>query len=259
MGQLRMTTPQLLEVAVQVGRRLLECGAETYRVEESMHRICMAYGARDAHVYAVPTSIIATVERPGEAPLTRTYRIRKRGVNLDRLDRLNALSRRLCAQMQAYDAAQELLREIDDAPGYGKWTLRLAFGAIAAFFTLLFGGGAACAVVAFAVGLCLKLVVDAFERMEVNSMFANLVGGALIAAAALTAARLGLVARYDRVIIGSIMTLVPGLAITNSMRDLIAGDFLAGITKFSEALLIGASIAAGASIPLSLLRYLWGI
>ena len=253
----RMTTPQLLEVAVQIGRKLLESGAETYRVEESVCRICMAYGACDAHVFAVPTSIVATVERQDEAPLTRTCRIRKRGVDLDRVAQLNALSRELCACQQDYAAVQQLLRNIDAAPGYGKMTLRLAFGAISGFFTLLFGGDAMSALVAFATGFVLKIALDGLERWDVNSIFANMVGGAIIAAVAALATSIGLITNYDRVIIGSIMTLVPGLAITNSMRDLIAGDMLAGVTKFSEALLIGASIAAGASISLGVFRHIW--
>lgn len=259
MAQEQMTTTQLLEVAVQIGQRLLECGAETYRVEESVQRICLAYGACDVHVFAVPTSIVATVERCGEPPLTRACRIRNRYVNLDRIDLLNALTRDLCAKPQGYDAVRSRLHGIGTAPSYGRWTMRLGFGAIAAFFTLLFGGDAVSAAAAFAIGFWLKIVLDALERLEVNSMFANIVGGALISASAAAMAWLGILESYDRVIVGSIMTLVPGLAITNSMRDLIAGDFLAGITRFSEALLIGASIAAGASISLGLARYLWGL
>lgn len=259
MSQEQMTTTQLLEVAVQIGQSLLECGAETYRVEESVQRICIAYGACGAHVFAVPTSIVATVERRGEAPLTRTCRIRNRYVNLDRMDRLNALTRELCENPLGYDLVRSRLHDISIVPSYGRWTLRLAFGAIAALFTLLFGGDIISIMVAFATGIWLRFVLDALERLEVNSMFSNLVGGALIAASAASMARLGIIASYDRVIVGSIMTLVPGLAITNSMRDLIAGDFLAGITRFSEALLIGASIAAGASISLGLVRYLWGL
>ena len=56
-----MTSSELLQCALALGRRLLECGAEIYRVEESIERICIGYGAQHADVYAVPTAIVATM------------------------------------------------------------------------------------------------------------------------------------------------------------------------------------------------------
>ncbi len=254
--QEKMTTAELLTIAIEIGQQMLESGAEIYRVEESIGRICIAYGAADTHVYAVPTSIIATVARSGEPPLTRTRRIRARGIDLDRLDRLNALCRAICAQQMTENEVRSELALIAARPDYPTWVLRLCFGIVAGLFTLLFGGDARGAMIAFGIGLCLKLTLDALERMQVNSLFLNIVGGALIATLAVSAARFGLVSSYDRVIVGSIMTLVPGLAITNSMRDLIAGDSIAGMTKFTEALLVAAGIAIGVALPLSAL-HLW--
>ena len=59
----------------------------------------------------------------------------------------------------------------------------------------------------------------------------------------------------DKMIIGMVMNLVPGVAITNSVRDVIAGDFIAGQTKMTEALLTATSIALGTGIALSLSAY----
>ena len=58
----------------------------------------------------------------------------------------------------------------------------------------------------------------------------------------------------DKMVIGAIMNLVPGVAITNSMRDIIAGDLLAGQAKLVEALFIATAIALGAGMVLSLHR-----
>ena len=254
-----MTTAELVAAASEIGQQMLESGAEIYRVEESMYRLCVAYGAWDTHVYAVPTSIIVTTARPGETPITRTRRIYTRGVDLDRLDRLNALCRALCAAPQDAGAVRERLAAIEARPRYGVWTLRLAFGAIAAFFTLLFDGGIGGALTAFGIGLLLRWLLDAMERVEVNLLFTNIVGGALIGTLALAVARAGFAPEYRRVIVGSIMTLVPGLAITNSMRDLIAGDVIAGMAKFTEALLVAAGIAVGVALPLAAARWMGGL
>ena len=73
-----MTSAELLSCALLLGRRLLECGAEIYRVEESIERMCLSYGAQSADVYAVPTAIIATIRIDEEEILTQTSRIKQR-------------------------------------------------------------------------------------------------------------------------------------------------------------------------------------
>ena len=92
-----------------------------------------------------------------------------------------------------------------------------------------------------------------------HPLFTNLLGGIWISFAALAGTALGIGSNYDVIIIGSIMPLVPGLLMTNSIRDMIAGDFMSGVSRFSEALLIAAGIAAGAAIPLSMRTILLGV
>ena len=46
------------------------------------------------------------------------------------------------------------------------------------------------------------------------------------------------------------MTLVPGVAITNSMRDVIAGDLMAGMVRGLEALLVALALALGTGVAL---------
>ena len=43
---------KLLNVSAQLGKMLLESGAEIYRVEESIQRMGLAYGAKYVDVYA---------------------------------------------------------------------------------------------------------------------------------------------------------------------------------------------------------------
>lgn len=256
-----MTTNELLESAMGVGRRLLENGAEIHRVEESMQRICRAGGAEGADIYAVPAAIIATVRAPGEEPVTRICRIEGQRVDLHRIDCLNALSRALCAEDGGW-TAERVARElaaIDGLPGYPYAARLLACAGGIAFFTLLFGGTWAQAACAFGIGVALRVLLEELKKRRVNTLFQNMLGGMWIGAAALAVFELRLVAGYDTIIIGSIMALVPGLAITNALRDLIAGDFVTGITRITEALLVAAGIAVGVAIPLSVFGGVLGV
>lgn len=254
-----MTSSELLQCALALGHRLLECGAEIYRVEESVERICIGYRAQHADVYAVPTAIVATMQVNDEEVLTQSSRIKCRGTDLDKVAASNALCRRVCVQPISYRDFQQALHEIDQHIGYSNRALCVACGGIAAFFTLLFGGTLAESLLAWTIGFTLQILVAAINRLNVHALFTNVVGGVWIALIALLGTELGIGQHYDVVIIGAIMPLVPGLLITNSIRDMIAGDFMAGISRFSEALVIAGAIAAGAAIPLGLRTLLQGV
>ena len=57
--------------------------------------------------------------------------------------------------------------------------------------------------------------------------------------------RLSLVGSVDKIIIGNIMSLIPGIGLTNALRDLFTGDSIAGLLRSIEAILIALAIAAG--------------
>lgn len=254
-----MTASELLSCALMLGRRLLECGAEIYRVEESIERMCLAYGAQGADVYAVPTAIIATVRVNEEEILTQTNRIKQRGTDLDKVAALNGLCRAVCTCPVSYQQFQKDIQQIESRTRYSKLIQYFACGGAAAFFTLLFGGSFLEGFLAFVIGFLLQILTSYTEHLSMHALFTNVLGGAWISLAALVGTALGFGDNYDVVIIGSIMPLVPGLLMTNSIRDMIAGDFMAGISRFSEAFLIAAGIAAGAAVPLSLRTLLLGV
>ncbi len=254
-----MTAPELLGCALKLGRRLLECGAEIYRVEESIQRMCLAYGAQSADVYAVPTAIIATVQMDAEHVVTQTCRINQRGTDLNQVAALNALCRMVCICPVSYEQFQRDFERIERQTSYPNRLLCVACGGVAAFFTWLFGGSLGEGIWAFLIGVVLQIYVFYSGRFGMHPIFTNLLGGIWISFAALIGMSLGLAANYDVIIIGAIMPLVPGLLMTNSIRDMIAGDFMSGISRFCEALLIAAGIAAGAAIPLSLRVFFMGV
>ena len=253
-----MTIAQLSHVAMEMGVILLSNGAETYRVEESMHRICLALGAKEAEIFVVPTTIIISVTLEEEAPLTRTRRIHSRKIDLTKVSEINHLSRQICFEPTNYKDLLSEIRLIDSIPSYPHYLQVLAFAFISQMFTLFFGGSFMDSCVGFLIGIGIKLQMDTMRRFQANVFFTHIVGGLIASTVAVIAAGLEPTTNMDTIIIGSIMTLVPGLAITNSIRDIIAGDYLSGLAKGVEALLIGAAIAAGVAVPLSLLRPFWG-
>lgn len=254
-----MTSSELITVSVNIGAALLENGAEIYRVEESISRICFAYGATDANVYAVPTAIITSFVRDGAQPVTRVRRIHNRSTNLGKLDQLNSLCREICSSPMDYEQINARIADISGGHAFRNRYLCLATGGIGFFFTLLFHGSFPEAVCAFGICVILWLMTSGMQKVHFNGLFIHIIGAAWVSFAAVCSFHLNIIPTYSNVIIGSIMFLVPGLPITNAIRDLVAGDVMAGISKFTEALLVAAGIAVGVALPLSIVAFLGGL
>ena len=251
-----MDYAKLLEITTEIGRRLLENGAEIYRVEESAQRILEAYGAGPVESFAVQTAIIVTINTPQTGPITSLRRIRSRGTNLDQVEQLNSLCRHICQARPQPDAIQGMLDRLKDRRPYPFPVQVVAAGLVSLSFTFLFGGSVADGLWAAATGVVLKLLCGSVERLGINSFFVNILGGAVAAALALAGLRLGLCRNMDKVVIGVLMNMVPGVAITNSMRDIMAGDLMAGQTKLTEALLTAVAMAAGSGMAPALAQWL---
>lgn len=248
-----MQGPNLLDISVEIGTLMLSHGAEIHRVEDTVCRVAGAYGST-ADVFAIPTSLVVTITAAGGDSFTRTRRIYRRDTNLGQVDRLNALARRICEARPEADAVARELDDIKRAPVYSPLQQTAAGALVAGSFALLFSGGPAEGFIALCAGALVKALSLALERAQAGMMLSNVVCGALSGLLSMVASTLWPGVRSDILIISLLMLLVPGLAITNSMRDLIAGDLVTGVMKVTEALLIAAGISIGVALSLSLWR-----
>lgn len=249
----------LLTLSTEMGYALLESGAEIYRVEESVQRILKAYGLSTGEVFAIPNCIIVSLTTPEGRALTRVRRMSTHGTDIDLLERCNALCRRLCADRP--DPADALSQLAELRAGRRVFSLPAQLAAYftgAAAFTLFFGGTPADALCGGACGLAIALCLIFLTRLRTNLFFKTVAGGAASALLALALVLAGAGESVDLITIGALMLLVPGIIFTNAMRDIMAGDMVAGITKTAEALLIGVAIALGTGTALWLARLLWG-
>ena len=250
----------LLDFSSEMGRELMRNGAEIYRVEESMQLLLHAYGVPFGEVFAIPNCIIVTLTSPDGHPVTQIRRVPAHGIDLDQLERFNDLCRRLCRDTPPLDEAMAQLKNVDrDHRVYSLPAQLCGYFLGCGAFALFFGGtpldglcGGLCGVL---LGLCLTLMA----RLKTNPFFKTVAGAFVSALAALILVRLGAGFRSDSVIIGALMALVPGIAFTNAMRDIMAGDMVAGISKTIEALLIGVAIALGTALALGLFHMLGGV
>ena len=245
---------QLLNLAMDIGDALLEAGAEIYRVEESIQHVLYAYeGVKHVDVFAIPTSITVSITLSDDTCFTRLRRIYARGTDYEKIEDLNALSRRISRERPPLDEIKKRIQEIRQKKGTSPMGLVGAYAGVAFSFTLFFGGTLRDAVMAAVAGALMRLIMQRMEYLHTNTFFINMVSGLFTAVFSILAVRYQFADQIDKMIIGTLMSLVPGVAITNSIRDVIAGDFMAGMTKGIESLLIALALALGTGAALILL------
>lgn len=234
-----------LNCVMNIGEQMLRSGAEVHRVEDTVTRICRAFGAVDVDVLVITSSMVVSVETPAGAVYTQTRRIEALGTDFDKLDKLNRLSRRICSEGLTLEEIKAELSRIADGKRYSFLAECGIYAVIAAAFTLFFGGNLVQGAVSLGIGALIRLVGFLGDKTVKNTVFSKFLSAFALTALAFSAERIGLVPRTDEVIIGNIMLLIPGLGFTNALRDLFTGDSIAGSLRVLEAVLAAAAIAAG--------------
>ena len=224
---------------------MLISGAEVHRVEDSICRICSAFGAERTDVFIITSSMIATVHTANGDVFTQTRRITTSGMDYEKLDKLNALSRKICYQGVTVDEIDKELESISKIKAYPFWLEVLAYAIIAGAFTLFFGGTWLESLVSFLIGGAVRGLIFVSDLFVKNKIFSKFMASFVSAGAAYIAYNIGIVTDVDEIIIGNIMTLIPGIGLTNALRDLFTGDSIAGLLRTIEAVLTALAIAAG--------------
>ena len=226
------TAKDYLHVFLDMGDALLNSGAEIFRVEDTLNRMGYACGATQMNVFVITSSIVITMEFPGDGARTQTRRVREDGGNdFTKLEQLNDLSRRFCRQPVS---ATELRKEFDKINADRPKPLWKLFGSLlaASSFALFYGGSISDAIAAGLGAVLIWALQQYFRPVCMNEVTFQFV-------------LLCPFLHMDKIMIGDIMLLIPGLMSTNAIRDVLIGDTLSGIIRLIAALLLAAALALG--------------
>ena len=236
---------QSIGYAMDIGEQMLLCGAEVHRVEESISRMCDAFGAVRADVFIITSSMVVTVYFKDGNSYTQTRRVSGTDINYEKLHHLNRLCRDICEKKISVEEIEERLNQAACSKRFPVWLEAICYALIAGAFCLFFGGGLVEMAISFLVGLIVRVVVFLCDWIIPNKIFGKFISSAVSACLAFLFVRLGVIGVADKVIIGNIMTLIPGIGLTNALRDLFVGDSIAGLLRCVEAMLTALAIAAG--------------
>ncbi|WP_134701773.1 threonine/serine exporter family protein [Ammoniphilus sp. YIM 78166] len=246
----RNSTSEIIEACLLAGKIMLENGAETMRVEDTMMRMAASFGIPQSHSFVTPTAIIFSLE--GADP-TRLIRISERSTDLQKVAKVNSISRRASDGELTLQETVKRLKQIEAAKGtYPLFIQILAAAATSGCFLIMFQGQWQDFIPALVSGGMGYLCAVLFQRLVQVKFFAEFLAAFVIGLLSVAFVVIGLGLDLDKIIIGSVMPLVPGVLITNAVRDLIAGHLVSGVTKGAEALLTAFAIGSGIAVVISL-------
>ena len=250
----------VMEVAMKAGRLLLENGAEIFRVEETMERICRYYHVENPSFFVLSNGIFMTGggSVAGGRHFAHVEHIPVKGAQLDRVVAVNQLSREIESGRRTLHEADACLDAIARMPGKKYWQQILASGVGSACFCILFGGSGADSAVSFLAGLLLYAYVLLLSAPHMSRMIGNVLGGVLASAACVALYGLGLGDDLSHMIIGAIIPLIPGIPFTNGIRDLADGDYISGSVRLLDALVTFLCIATGVGVVIALYHSMTG-
>lgn len=243
-------TLRVMDVCLLAGEILLRSGAETYRVEDTMSRMAATYTDSPSHSFVTPTGIIFSIDN---VESTKMVRILDRSTDLHKVVLVNHLSREMSSGAYTITEAYQALKDIRKSNlGYPTWIKIVGAALASGCFLIMFNGVWHDFLPAFIAGGIGFSAFNGFHRLVKLKFFAECLAALVIGLMALLFTRIGWGSELDLIIIGSVMPLVPGVLITNAIRDLIAGHLVSGLSKGIEAFLTAFAIGTGIAFVLAL-------
>lgn len=234
----------VLCTALDIGEHLLKNGAEVSRVEDTIERICFAYGAAHVESFSITTLIVASVRMKDGEYSEQMRHVKTSAMNLHRVEKLNNISRLICQEHIPVSEAREMIEKYKRSKPYPEAIQILGQILVVFGFTLFFGGkwfdSLAAAIIALVVALVSKIDLP-FNQGNMQVIVRSFIAGALSE----ISFNIGFSQNLDSVLIGTIMMLIPGLAFGTAVYDMFNGNLISGMMRALQCLVVAIFIAIG--------------
>ncbi len=251
----------LVDLAVLAGEIMMASGAETQRTEDTMIRILSTSGLPRADAFVLSTGLTLTLTYDTSHTITVTRRTGAVSTNLGRVCEVNRISRAFCDGKLTLEEATAQMKQARTLHLYNS-ALNIFGGVLTSgAFCYMFGGSLIDGLAAMLSGLVLMLLLPLFNARLGRAFVATALASLAMALTATTLAFLGntyldLGLQSQYLIVGAMMPVVPGVAITNAIRDMLQGDYVSACARTMDAFLTAASVAVGVGLGLAVSREL---
>ncbi len=244
---------EVLRFAMRIGVAMLSSGAQSDEVEDAVSATAKGFGL--AGVQAVVTFSTISVSyytSPDLPPATLLHLVRDRRADFGRLAAASGLVRRVHDSSISLEAARTELDRITAAPPrYGPILAFLAPALSAGGAAVVFGGDWEEVAATVAVALATQFALRPLSRSRMQPFFRAVISAGVSTLLVALIVGLGLPVSGGLVLTGSLLRFLPGYALVSGFRDLLGESILSGTARVAEAVLLGAGIASGVAIGLS--------
>lgn len=242
----------IIDLCLWSGQMLLQYGANSFRVEESVHRVGTGLGCDWLDIIVRTESLTVTASSGGEFR-TKTRRVMGHGVNMARMTAINTLSREIERREIDRFAARQKLAQISETPGnYNRWVIVGMVGLACGAFSQLFGGDWRILLITIVAASSAMFVRQEMHQRQFNPFIITTVCAAIAGLIAATSALLPVGAAPEAALTASVLLLVPGVPLINATHDFLRGYMSNGITRGALGLIISMCIALGLMIAILL-------
>lgn len=239
---------RVLDLVAMMGEELLRNGAEIARVQDTMHIVGKAFGKEEVDVFAVSNGIFVTMHHDDQTRCTQVKYVPLTAPNLGRVAAINQLSREISEGRYTLDEAMAQMNKIVRTPGVSLWWLMGACAVGGGSFCYLYGGSVLDCLATVPVGILLCLFQYVMGRAKISKVMQTIFGSSLVTLCGILLAGIFSCLDVDSVIIGGLVILVPGVPLTTSIRDFFNGDYLSGMIRLIDALLVAVCMAIGVGV-----------
>lgn len=251
-------TKEILALTVELADVMLRNGGEIYRIEDTVIHILKAYEIENFDVYVLSNGIFASANEDKDDACSMVRHVPLGSVNLSKIAYLNQLARDLCTKKCSIEEGWERIHIAKNLSGYSDKIQNFCCGLGSACYTFIFGGGLLDFSFAFIIGIFEQILLSYMAKQKVSRFLRNVFAGTFVSAASILVLFTELSVLQDKIIIGAIMPLVPGITFTTSIRDFYNGDYLSGTIHLIDALLTALCVAVGIIIPMAVFNFLGG-
>lgn len=253
-----VSTKELLSLAVEIADIMLRNGGEIYRIEDTVIHILKSYDVEHFDVYVLSNGIFASANEDKDDSCSLIRHVPLGEVNLAKIAYLNQLARDLCNHNCTITEAWERVEKAKNLPKYANHIQIFCCGVGTACYSFLFGGGILECICSFFIGILEQVLLMYVSKQKLSRFLKNVCASIFVAVCSIFVLQIGLPVLPDKIMIGAIMPLVPGITFTTSIRDFHNGDYLSGTIHLIDALLTALCIAVGICLSLGIYTYFGG-
>ena len=235
----------VIDMSLWAGQMLLQNGAESQRVEETVHRLGTGLGCDWMDVLVSPNVLIVTTTS-GTEFRTKVRRVVGMGVDMSVITVINTISHKVADGEMDRFAVRAKLESVDTMNShYNRWLVIVMVGLACAAFSRLFGGDTPTFFATFGASAAAMFTHQTLTRNFFNPYLVIITTAFVSGVIASLAKVLGFLEDPATALAASVLLLVPGVPLINAAEDLIKGHNVTGIARALIGGLIAMAIALG--------------